>query len=172
MGRLSWCSATDRGDVKVSNVIDQILPDAVEAVAAVGHLVDRVLLRPALLDDPVDGAHRAGAVGAMFAMEKYRLAFGVGGDFQEIDTLALQRIEVFKGGNGLQFGGTSLGGSINMISKTASSQPGYLFRFEVGSDDTVRTGFQTGQIFDKSDLFLSLSGLKSDEYRDHADQEK
>ena len=93
------------------------------------------------------------------------------GDFQEIDTLSLQRIEVFKGGNGLQFGGTSLGGSINMISKTARSQPGHLFRFEVGSDDTVRTGFQTGQIFDKSDLFLSLSGLKSDEYRDHADQE-
>ena len=93
------------------------------------------------------------------------------GDFQEIDTLALQRIEVFKGGNGLQFGGTSLGGSINMISKTARSQPGHLFRFEVGSDDTVRTGFQTGQIFDKTDLFLSLSGLKSDEYRDHADQE-
>ena len=93
------------------------------------------------------------------------------GDFQEIDTLALQRIEVFKGGNGLQFGGTSLGGSINMISKTAFSQPGHLFRFEVGSDDTIRTGFQTGQLFDKSDLFLSLSGLKSDEYRDHADQE-
>lgn len=93
------------------------------------------------------------------------------GDFQEIDTLALQRIEVFKGGNGLQFGGTSLGGSINMISKTAHSQPGHLFRFEIGSNDTIRTGFQTGQFFDKSDLFVSLSGLKSDEYRDHADQE-
>jgi len=93
------------------------------------------------------------------------------GDFQEIDTLALQRIEVFKGGNGLQFGGTSLGGSINMISKTAFSQPGHLFRFEVGSNDTIRTGFQSGQLFDKTDLFLSLSGLKSDEFRDHADQE-
>ena len=77
------------------------------------------------------------------------------GDFQEIDTLSLQRIEVFKGGNGLQFGGTSLGGSINMISKTAHSQPGHLFRFEVGSNDTVRTGFQSGQLFDKSDFFLS-----------------
>ncbi len=93
------------------------------------------------------------------------------GDFQEIDNLALQRIEVFKGGNGLQFGGTSLGGSINMISKTAHSQPGHLVRFEVGSDDTVRAVFQTGQFFNKSDLFISLSGLKSDEYRDHADQE-
>lgn len=93
------------------------------------------------------------------------------GDFQEIDFLSLQRIEVHKGGNALQFGGTSLGGSINMISKTAHSQPGHLFRFEVGNYSTIRSSIQSGLLFNKSDLFLSLSGLKSDEFRDHSDQE-
>ena len=93
------------------------------------------------------------------------------GDFQEIDNLTLQRIEVFKGGNGLQYGGTSIGGSINMISKTGHSQPGHQLRFEAGSDDTFRANIQSGQVFGKSDLFFSITGLTSNGFRDHANQE-
>ncbi|GJL78907.1 MAG: TonB-dependent receptor [Nitrospinaceae bacterium] len=93
------------------------------------------------------------------------------GDFQEIDNLTLQRIEVFKGGNSMQFGGTTLGGSINMISKTGQSHPGHQLRLEGGSDDTFRGNFQTGQLFGNSDLFLSFTGSMSDGFRQHADQE-
>ncbi len=94
------------------------------------------------------------------------------GDFQEIDTLALQRIEIYKGGNAMQFGSTTLGGSINMIQKTGHSQPGYQLRFEMGSDDTFRGNMQSGKIFeDGSDMFMSLTGTTSDGFREHADQE-
>ena len=93
------------------------------------------------------------------------------GDFQEIDNLTLQRIEVFKGGNGMQFGGTSIGGAINMISKTGQSHPGYQLRFELGSDDTYRGNIQSGMVFDKADLFLSFTALTSNGFRVHADQE-
>lgn len=94
------------------------------------------------------------------------------GDFQEIDTLALQRIEIHKGGNAMQFGSTTLGGSINMISKTGHSNPGHQLRFETGSDDTFRGNIQSGYVFDDgSDLFFSLSGTSSDGFREHADQE-
>ncbi len=93
------------------------------------------------------------------------------GDFQEIDNLTLQRIEVFKGGNAMQYGGTSIGGAINMISKTGQSHPGYQLRFELGSDDTYRGNIQSGMVFDKADLFLSFTALTSNGFRVHADQE-
>ncbi len=94
------------------------------------------------------------------------------GDFQEIDTLTLQRIEIHKGGNAMQFGSTTLGGSINMIQKTGHSHPGYQLRFEMGSDDTFRGNMQSGKIFeDGSDLFVSLTGATSDGFREHADQQ-
>ncbi len=93
------------------------------------------------------------------------------GDFQEIDTLVLQRIEVHKGANAMQFGGTTLGGGINMVSKTGQSNPGHELRLEMGSDDTFRGHIQSGQIFEKGDMFLSLTGSVSDGFRRHADQE-
>ncbi|MBT5469439.1 MAG: TonB-dependent receptor [Nitrospina sp.] len=93
------------------------------------------------------------------------------GDFQEVDTLALQRIEIYKGGNAMQFGSTTLGGSINMISKTGHSSPGHQVRFETGSDDTFRGNYQIGKVFDSgSDLFVSLTGTTSDGFREHSDQ--
>lgn len=93
------------------------------------------------------------------------------GDFQEIDTLAIQRIEIHKGGNAMQYGSATLGGSINMISKTGHSNPGNQLSYEMGSDDTFRGNLQSGRIFDNgSDLFLSLSGTSSDGFREHTDQ--
>ncbi len=93
------------------------------------------------------------------------------GDFQEIDNLVLQRIEIHKGGNAMQFGGTTLGGAVNMISKTGRSHPGHRLRFDFGSNDTFRGNYQTGQAFEKADLFLSLSGAVSNGFREHANQE-
>ncbi len=93
------------------------------------------------------------------------------GDFQEIDNLTLQRIEVFRGGNALQYGGTSIGGSLNMITKTGQSHTGHQLRLEAGSDDTYRANIQSGLVFENSDLFLSITGLTSNGFRDHANQE-
>jgi len=92
-------------------------------------------------------------------------------DFQEADSLAYQRIEVFKGANGLQYGGTTLGGAINMVSKTGHSQSGDQLRMEIGSNATFRTNIQTGRVFDTTDFFLSATGTSSDGFRQHEDQE-
>ena len=100
----------------------------------------------------------------------YNLADG-SGDFQESDFLALQRIEVFKGGNALQHGGTTLGGAINLITKNGRSHPGHEFRFETGSDETFNLHAQAGYEFERSDLFVSLSGAFTDDFREHSRQE-
>jgi iron complex outermembrane recepter protein len=100
----------------------------------------------------------------------FNLADG-GGDFQEADFLALQRIEVYKGGNAMQYGGVTLGGSVNMISKTGHSHPGDLFRTEIGSDSTYRGHIQSGRSYEKFDFFVSATAAKSDGFRNHAEQE-
>ena len=92
-------------------------------------------------------------------------------DFQEADSLVQQRLEVFKGANGLQYGGTSLGGAINMVTKTGHSQPGDQLRTEFGSNATYRTNIQSGRVFDTSDFFLSVTGTSSNGFRQHEDQE-
>ena len=48
-----------------------------------------------------------------------------------------------------------------MISKTGQSNPGHQLRLEMGSDDTYRGNIQSGLVFDKADLFVSITGLKS-----------
>jgi iron complex outermembrane receptor protein len=92
-------------------------------------------------------------------------------DFQEADSLAVQRIEVFKGANALQYGSSTLGGAINMVSKTGKSNPGDEVRAEVGSFGTYRLNGQSGRSYGDSDIFLSLTGTTSDGFRDHSDQE-
>lgn len=100
----------------------------------------------------------------------FNLADG-SGDFQEADTLAFQRLEVFKGSNALKFGGSTLGGAVNMVSKTGKSNSGDQIRLEVGSFGTKRFNVQSGRDFGNSDMFISLTGTSSNGYRDHSAQE-
>lgn len=92
-------------------------------------------------------------------------------DFQEADPLIYQRIEVFKGANGLQYGGTTLGGAINMVSRTGHTEPGDQIRLETGSNATYRSNIQTGRVFDTNDIFMSVTGTSSNGFRQHEDQE-
>jgi len=100
----------------------------------------------------------------------FNLADG-SGDFQEADALAFQRLEVFKGANALRYGSTTLGGAVNMVSKTGQSHPGNQVRFEAGSDSTFRANLQAGRVFENSDMFVSLTGTLSEGFREHEDQE-
>lgn len=92
-------------------------------------------------------------------------------DFQEADPLAFQRLEIFKGANALQYGGTTLGGAINMVSKTERSHSEDQIRLEAGSFDTYRANVQSGRAFGDSDIFLSLTGTTSQGFREHDDQQ-
>lgn len=92
-------------------------------------------------------------------------------DFQEADTLAFQRLEVFKGSNALKFGGSTLGGAVNMVSKTGKSNAGDQLRLEAGSFNTYRFNVASGRDLGDSDAFISLTGTTSSGFRQHSDQE-
>ncbi len=88
----------------------------------------------------------------------YNLADGAA-DFQEIDPLIAQHIEVYKGGNGLRFGSATLGGAINFVTPTAhTAQAENLVRIEGGSYGTARVHSQTARVYGNTDIFAAMTG--------------
>ena len=91
-------------------------------------------------------------------------------DFQDIDPLALDHIEIFKGANGLHLGSASLGGAINYISPTGYNSSPLTLRIEGGSFGSVRGNISSGKVIDKFDYFTSLTEFKSDGFRQQNQQ--
>jgi iron complex outermembrane receptor protein len=93
-----------------------------------------------------------------------------GGDFQDIDPLAFQYVEVFKGANALELGTAALGGAINFVTPTGRDADRLKLRLEGGSFNTGRAQIATGGVVGDGDYYLSLSHLRSDGYRDFMEQ--
>lgn len=91
-------------------------------------------------------------------------------EFQEIDPLTIDYIEVFKGANGLRYGAASLGGAINIVTPTGKTvDTPYSFRAEGGSFGTFRGSGHVSSNGDKTDYYLGVTGLHSNGFRDHSD---
>ncbi|VWX32544.1 conserved hypothetical protein [Limnobacter sp. 130] len=93
-----------------------------------------------------------------------------GSDFQDIDPLALQHVEVYKGANALQYGAASLGGAINFVTPTGYTTPNSVVRLDAGSHAFARAQFKTGHVVGNWDYFASLSQLRSDGFREFSGQ--
>lgn len=93
-----------------------------------------------------------------------------GSDFQDIDPLALQHVEVYKGSNALQYGAASLGGAINFVTPTGYTTPHSVVRLDNGSHAFARAQFKTGNVAGNWDYFGSLSQLRSDGFRQFSGQ--
>jgi iron complex outermembrane receptor protein len=100
----------------------------------------------------------------------FNLADG-SGDFYQIDPLALRSVEVYKGGNALSFGATTLGGAVNFVTPTAHTAfaPNIL-RIDGGSFNTIRENFQFSRISGPVDFLINGTLTNSDGYRDHETQ--
>jgi iron complex outermembrane recepter protein len=94
-----------------------------------------------------------------------------GGDAQRIEPLAVDYTEVFRGGNALRYGGTTLGGAINFVSPTGYSADLFQSRLEFGSFDYIRSQISSGQVLGPWDYYASMSQFKQDGFRDHTDQD-
>jgi len=91
-------------------------------------------------------------------------------DFQDIDPLALDHVEIYKGANALHLGSATLGGAINYVSPTGYNSSPLSARIEGGSFGAVRGNISSGQVIDKFDYFTSLTEFKSDGYRQQNSQ--
>ncbi|MBQ1541725.1 MAG: TonB-dependent receptor [Caulobacteraceae bacterium] len=91
------------------------------------------------------------------------------GDFYTIDPLSLRSIEVYKGGNGLALGSSTLGGAINFVTPTAytATTPNVL-RLEGGSFSTMRASATASRVFGDWDALATVTGLASAGARQHS----
>jgi iron complex outermembrane receptor protein len=90
------------------------------------------------------------------------------GDTYQIDPHYYRAIEVYKGGNGLVYGASTLGGAINFVSPTAYTavSPNYL-NLEGGSFETIRGQAQSSRIIGNMDVLLNGTFTHSLGFRGH-----
>ncbi|WP_415756324.1 TonB-dependent receptor family protein [Pseudomonas sp. LT1P18] len=92
-------------------------------------------------------------------------------DFQTIEPLAADHIEVLRGANAWRYGATNLGGAINFVTPTGKTAPPVDVRYEGGSFGYQRRYGAFAQDFGNWDGFLSVSDSNQDGYRDHSRQD-
>lgn len=92
-------------------------------------------------------------------------------DMQAIEPTAVSFIEILRGANALSHGSSTLGGSIDYISRNAANDPGGFARLEAGSWNYLRGTLAGGGAKGELDAFASFTWQSQDGFRDHARQE-
>jgi iron complex outermembrane receptor protein len=91
-------------------------------------------------------------------------------DFESLELLTTESIEVYKGGNALRFGGSTLGGAINLETRTGYSAPSLGLTAEGGSFGFLKSQLASGGTAGNLDWYGSLTRTTLDGYRDWAQQ--
>ena len=91
-------------------------------------------------------------------------------DFESLELLNTESIEVYKGGNALRYGGATLGGAINLETKTGYTASPLALVAEGGSYGFLKTHVSSGSTVGKLDYFGSYTRTTLDGYRDYAVQ--
>src|SRR5437773_9393209 len=91
-------------------------------------------------------------------------------DFESLELLSTKYIEVYKGANALRFGANSLGGALNLVTKTGYDAGLLELRSEAGSFGFLKNQLATGQVYGPFDVYLGFTDTELDGYRDHSEQ--
>lgn len=90
-------------------------------------------------------------------------------DFQEIDPTAYRYIEVYKGGNALQYGANSLGGAVNFVMPTGYDTDAFGGRIDAGAFGLYKLSASSGGVYGAADYFITGTWQEQDGFRDHSD---
>lgn len=90
------------------------------------------------------------------------------GDFQELEPIFFDHLEVYRGANALRFGSGTLGGAINGVTPTGRTAGGIYLRGDAGSFDLYRGLVSAGVAGDAVDAWGAVSADTSDGDRNHA----
>lgn len=91
-------------------------------------------------------------------------------DFESLELLTTESIEVYKGANALRYGGSTLGGAINLETRTGYSAPSVSLTTEGGSFGFFKSQIASGGTTGKLDWYGSIARTTLDGYRDWAQQ--
>ena len=93
------------------------------------------------------------------------------GDFQELEPIFFDYLEVYRGANALRFGSGTLGGAINGVTPTGMMASGMYLRADTGSFNTWRGLASYGAASGAGDVWAAVSYDHSNGDRDHAHRE-
>lgn len=92
------------------------------------------------------------------------------GDFQELEPIFFDHLEVYRGSNALRFGSGTLGGAINGVTPTGRTAQGIYLRADVGSFESVRGLASFGVSGQHADAWAAVSADSSNGDRDHVNR--
>lgn len=90
------------------------------------------------------------------------------GDFQELEPIFFDHLQVFRGANALRFGSGTLGGAINGVTPKGRDAEGLYLRADTGSYETLRGLVSYGGVSGVADYWAAVSADTSEGDRDHA----
>ena len=79
------------------------------------------------------------------------------GDFESLDLMATERIELWKGANALRFGGNQAGGAINFVTPTGETAPELTVRALGGSFGLLKAQVASGGVRGPLGYYASFS---------------
>lgn len=91
-------------------------------------------------------------------------------DFETLEFLTAERVEIWKGANALRFGGNSAGGALNLVTETGETALPLEIRLQGGSFGAFKGYVSTGGKRGRFGYFLSLSDTELEGYREHSEQ--
>ncbi|MBB3862228.1 iron complex outermembrane receptor protein [Novosphingobium hassiacum] len=92
------------------------------------------------------------------------------GDFQELEPIFFDHLEVYRGANALRFGSGTLGGAINGVTPRGDTAPGLYARLDAGSFNLVRGLVSGGFGNEQVNAWGAISADRHDGDRQHADR--
>ena len=93
-----------------------------------------------------------------------------GFDMQALEPAAAAHVDVWRGGNALAQGSSTLGGAIDYVSRTGRSDAGALARVELGSFEYLRATVAGGFAEGPADAYASFTQSRQDGFREHSAQ--
>ena len=93
------------------------------------------------------------------------------GDSQTADPLNTRYVEVYRGGNALRFGGSLLGGAVNMVTPTGENAGfDYRLRVDGGSFGLLRENVALARTFGDADVYASVTNQTGQGWRSQSQQ--
>ena len=93
-------------------------------------------------------------------------------DFESLELATTEAIEVYKGGNALRYGGSTLGGAVNLVTETGYTVDGVRAYGQGGSYGFYKAQLAGGARRDGLDWYASYARTGLDGYRDWSDQQR
>jgi len=93
-----------------------------------------------------------------------------GFDMQAFEPLSAAYVNVWRGGNALAYGGSTLGGAIDYVTRSGRDGIPIFGRVEAGSWNYFRASLAGGVMRDHLDVFASFTHQSQDSFRAHARQ--